>query len=322
MNTHHPGQADRPGAGEDAGLGSVLAEAMAGLQPHEPGMPDLLGPAMAEGTRIRRRRRTTMLVAFGTAVVLGIGGAIGGVSYVGGDQGRSVSPADSPTAVDAADGGTLGPAERLAAVLRLYLEPRGLALAAKPWAVRANVENGAGSMVAVTVQDAAGNTAMLQLSTGKSASGGRPEGLPGEGCSLLFKADRELVFQHEPETVSCKVQRQSAGGSYTWVVTVDRPAPNADRRIGAVRVGPDDGITRAWAAALPQVPPAGVAVLREDLLADIARDPAVTDAIVVVAAEEAAGRGIGTAVPWSTAVPAPTKYAQGSSPPAAGLPKP
>jgi hypothetical protein len=174
--SHHPNRDDHPAEGR---LGPALADMMADLRDSEPRMPDLLGPAMAEGTRIRRRRRTTMLVALAVAGVLVGGGAVTTVAYIGHDR-QSAGPAHQPIRSDVPDGTVA-----LADVLRPHLTKYQLVMS--PDAVRA-WNDAAGHHVLVTLRDQNGHAATLDLST---AAMGMPVTSPpnGTNCEAPYKFD-------------------------------------------------------------------------------------------------------------------------------------
>lgn len=297
-----------PDAEPGAALRPVLAAEMAELRSGEPGMPDLLGPAMAEGTRIRRRRRTTLLVALGTAVVLIAGGVVGGLRYVGGHD-RGVGPASSPTATnsrDAAATRALPPVQALAETLRPHLEAHGITLTEKPWG-----HTDDGVSIILTVRDANGRTGALTLSTGQMESAPPSRNISDADCEVPAKLDRAKTVEYDARTGVCKLAVRGRDGAMTWAVVVPDTRVPSSVSTGATRLGPDRDIVRVWTwSATPEA--TGQLVFEQQMLIDIAADPDMASSVRAVAA----ATGMLTPPPaWRLDTPAPTATPTGSRKP-------
>lgn len=262
-------------------LPDAMADAMAELQPYEPTMPDLLGPAMAEGTRIRRRRHATLLVALTSAVALVAGGVAGGIKYIGGDQGRGVGPAVSPTGAESGDASAaraLPPVEALAETLRPYLEPRGITLTEKPWG---HAEGSAS--ITVTLRDSRGRTGALALTPGDMRSA-MPSTVPDNNCEVPAELDEPKVVDYDQLSATCKMVDRAPNGAVTWSVVVQDDANRGNKRVGAVRLGPARDLMRVWTWASDPTASSRQIEFDNQLLTDIAADPEVASSARAVAA--------------------------------------
>lgn len=282
----------------DADLQPVLARAMADIRFAEPGMPDLLGPAMAEGTRLRRKRRTNLLVALSASAALVLGGVVGGIAYLGGDT--AAGPASVPGGPDeSASSRMLTPVEALAAALKPYLRREGVVIDAKPWNVRSNESGGPTYLVSLTLRDREGRTGAMTISGGLMG-GAMPTGEDGTSCSPVLKADTEANFDADDRPV-CKKWPLQADGSQTWTVYV-RPDEAAGKSgdSGGVRLGPGDEVFRAWMWEPPNgASESGALVLDGGVLAEIAADPAVAQAMARVPMPTPGGAAVTPPPPWS-----------------------
>ncbi|GAA4997645.1 hypothetical protein GCM10023205_83930 [Yinghuangia aomiensis] len=232
------GNGDR--AQEDL-LRRALTNAMDGATGPEPGMPDLLGPAMAEGTRIRRRRRATLLVALSTAAVLVGGGLTGGFVYLGQDSGKT----DRVPVGGQPPGRPSG--EALAALLESYFAPKGWSVNPAPMEVRTDAQGG--KTVKVLVRDAERRTGVLELSVARMRQPLDPGQSLSTECGMLRKLDPAGPESgaHVPtlcEFVATKDERTSA-----WDLMLKRTSDADPARYGTVRVGPSAEIVRVWMLA-------------------------------------------------------------------------
>ncbi|MGW0658147.1 hypothetical protein [Streptodolium elevatio] len=300
----------------DAELRPVLARAMADIRFSEPGMPDLLGPAMAEGTRLRRKRRTNLLVALSASAALVLGGVVGGVAYLGGDT--AAGPAGVPSGPEeSASGRQLTPVEALATALEPYLRPRGVVIDAKPWNVRRDPPSGATFLVSITLRDRAGRAGAIVLSGGPM-SGVMPTKGNDATCSSVLRGDTEAGFEIE-DNPTCTKWAARADGSQTWSVYVQRDeAAGKSGRSGAVRLGPGDEVFRAWMWEPPSgAAESGTLVLKDTVLAEIVADPAVAQALEQVPLPTP-GSAVTPPSPWSVddvATSAPPRGATSDSSP-------
>ncbi|WP_436776970.1 hypothetical protein [Yinghuangia sp. YIM S09857] len=272
-----PERPEHPYADED--LRPVLARAVADLRFAEPGMPDLLGPAMAEGTRLRRRRRTNILVALSASAALVLGGVVGGVAYLGGDT--DAGPASAPgRTVGTASGGSLTPVEALAAALERHLRPHGVVIDPKPWTVRPESAGPLTKIVSITLRDRDGRAGALVMSGGLM-SGAMPNATEVDNsCAALLQGDTDAGFD-DKDKPACKKRPLAEDGSQIWSYYL-RPIEEAGKsgRAGAVRLGPDDEVFRA----MMWEPPTGASesetlVLDEAVMAAVVADPAVARAM-------------------------------------------
>ncbi|NUP33971.1 MAG: hypothetical protein HOU01_20010 [Streptomycetaceae bacterium] len=265
------GNGDR--AQEDL-LRRALTDAMDGATGPEPGMPDLLGPAMAEGTRIRRRRRATLLVALSTAAVLVGGGVAGGFAYVGGQGGQSVQvpPGGQPST------GRQSGAAELTALIDAYLAPRGWTAHPAPLEVR--TDSAGGKTVRILVRPGEypnARGAVLELSV---AAMPRPPAAGqsiGDNCETLAKLDPSGPESAQRDGVVCRfVGRKDQLPALAWEVTVKQPADAAASRLwGNVRIGADKEIVRAWSVIdyFPATPNPGSPPFDEQVFAALTADP-------------------------------------------------
>lgn len=248
------GNGDR--AQEDL-LRRALTDAMEGTAGPEPGMPDLLGPAMAEGTRIRRRRRATLLVALSTAAVLVAGGVAGGFAYVGRDgaQGVQVPPGGQPSA---------GPQQAvdLAALIDGYLAPHGWSAHPVPLEVRSD---GAGERTVRILVRSGENPgapgAVLEISVAAMRRPLAPGQSVGQNCDTLGKLDPSGPESAAGAGVTCRfVGTKEQPATWAWDVSLKHPVDAAASRLwGSVRLGAGTEIVRAWSVidyfpAAPNLP--------------------------------------------------------------------
>lgn len=263
---------------DERGLRDALDAALRGPDAHEPGMPDLLGPAMAQGARIRRRRRTTFLVALSVGAVIAGAGTVGGIAYLGRSDDPGVGVAGQPS-------GSPPPTEEprsaseLVAVLMRHLDPQGLSVDPYPVTV---YERPGTRHVLMTVRSLKGPSTTLDLSVAALA----PPGLTGSGtsgCGVLEKLDRSTTVDYTDPGVACELLKPVVKASDVWTVVAKKPsAPGTQGAHGVVRLGPDLAIVRAWIHEKPSAE----LDLGTDLLAAIARDTDLDTAIARVPASD------------------------------------
>ncbi|WTW96748.1 hypothetical protein OG216_26815 [Streptomycetaceae bacterium NBC_01309] len=282
----------------DADLRPVLARAMADIRFAEPGMPDLLGPAMAEGTRLRRKRRTNLLVALSASAALVLGGVVGGIAYLGGNT--AAGPASVPGGPDeSASSRMLTPVEALARALEPYLRPEGVVIDAKPWNVRSDESGGATYLVSLTLRDRDGRVGGMIISGGPMG-GVMPTNGEGANCSPVLKGDTDAGFDDDDKPV-CKKYSVPANGAQIWSVYVGRnEAAGKSGQSRGVRLGPGDEVFRAWMWEPPNgASESGALVLDGGVLAKIAADTAVAQAMERVPMPTPGGAAITPPPPWS-----------------------
>lgn len=309
----------------DADLRPVLAAAMDDIRITEPGMPDLLGPAMAEGSRLRRKRRTNLLVALSAAGALVLGGVVGGIAYLGGDT--AAGPAGRPdpsTGMSAGDGRTA--AEALVRAVEPHLGSQGVAVAPDLANVRQTTEFG--GLVVLNLRNERGATGQLIL-TSSPIAGGATATVPGEtpggsgSCGLVLKYDRTSPPYDYDDHPTCKKLSRGPAGSQVWTVQVEgTQATGGTGLVAGVRLGPGDTVARAymWTNQSPESPSATF-VLDPETLAALAADPAVTEALKAVPmpspspgkSESPPTHQTGNVVDGSTDLPTPSSTRPASS---------
>jgi hypothetical protein len=247
-------------------------------------MPDLLGPAMAAGARIRRRRRTAFLAGLTAAVVLAAGGLAGGLGYLGGDgEPAPGSVATQPPSADRA--------AELAAALDKHVGPRGWS--ARPETLDVRSDGGGGGTLRITVRrgDAPQQReALLELSVGAMSlplMAGQPV---GTNCEVLMKLDRYGPQSDRENGTLCVFKGEDALKALVWDVSIKAPKTGEPRRWGVVRLGPERELVRAWAVLdpEPQVPASdasdehGIPAFDNDVLTAIAADAEVASLVRAV----------------------------------------
>lgn len=232
------GNGDR--AQEDL-LRRALTDAMDGTTGPEPGMPDLLGPAMTEGTRIRRRRRATLLVALSTAAVLVGGGVAGGFAYVGQDSGKT----DRLPVAGQPPGRPSG--EALAALLDGYFAPKGWSVNPTPIEVRTDAQGG--KTVKVLVRDAERRTGVLELSVARMKQPLDPAQSLATECGMLRKLDPTGPESGAHVPTICEFVAGKGDRTLAWDMLMKRVSDADPARYGTVRVGPSAEIARVWMLA-------------------------------------------------------------------------
>ncbi|MGR6999834.1 hypothetical protein ACU686_19980 [Yinghuangia aomiensis] len=172
------GNGDR--AQEDL-LRRALTDAMDGAAGPEPGMPDLPGPAMAEGTRIRRRRRATLpcRAVHGGGAGRGRGRRRVGVCRAGlREDGSGVRRVGSPPGSR--------PARRWPPC-STAISPQGMV--GEPRADRGADRCQGGKTVKVLVRDAERRTGVLELSVARMKRPLDPGQTLATDCGMLRKLD-------------------------------------------------------------------------------------------------------------------------------------
>ncbi|MDI2132538.1 hypothetical protein [Yinghuangia seranimata] len=245
MNSREPRRED--GTADD-GLGPALAEAVDRLRFAEPAMPDLLGPAMAEGVRIRHRRRTTILFALTVAVVVLTTSVVGALAYLGGGQEAGPAAGGSPASQRPWPSGSADPKRDL--MIKQFAEAIDKALPKAQLGVDSESVTVAsrpdGRTVYLTLRDRQGRAVPIALSTGHATSEVRTAD-PGVNCEVPAKVDQTPPLAYTAPGVGCRTAEgvPASKERRVWDVFVKPVAPG-ELPIGAVRIGTDRQIVRAW----------------------------------------------------------------------------